>query len=397
MAWYTGKLMYSEEDMSSETLGGPWYKERKYDSWPIIWKVFGAKSYATVFNEDWPTYGLFHYMAKGFTKKMFDYYYHWFWLRVEQVNSNMSSSYCFYNEPLPKIHIDIARRHVISLKDTLQFIVTVLTETTHSFDNTVELIDEYLLQFWKDVYEGDYLQNTFVIFASDHGLRMGDIRATYVGAMEDRLPFYGLWFPKWFYEQYPHIEKNIDGNLNMLSSMFDVHETLIDVAASNFNGKQRKRGSRGQSQLYPIRPDRTCSDAGVADRWCTCHKQVEVDPNTSEDAKEAAIYLVDYMNWSLLYAHKDKCQNITFTKYNFFQKVDLDEEENEFNKTHFFLSLETEPHNATFEVFLTMKLFDGGRRREFRTKKGLIDRTSRYDIYSYCMDNWWLKHFCSCK
>lgn len=394
MAWFTGKRMYSEEDMSSERLGGSRYKERKLDTWPFIWKIFSAKSYATVFNEDWPTYGIFHYMSKGFTKKMFDYDYHWFWLRLEQVNGNRSSKNCFFNEPLPKISIDIARKHVITLKDSLQFIVNVVTETTQSSDNSVEKIDNYLLQFWKDVFEGDYLQNTFVIFASDHGLRQGNIRSTYVGAMEDRLPFYGIWFPRWFYEKYPHIEENIDGNLDVVSSMFDVHETLLDVAMANYNGKQRKRKSRGQSQLYPIRRDRTCREAGVAKRWCTCHKEKEVDPKNNVDASEASIFLVQYIN-RMLDDHKDKCQDITFSKYNFFRKVKFDEE-NDRNGTHFFLNIETNPYNATFEAFMIVKMLNEST-SSWTIKSGLLERTSRYDIFSNCIDSSWLKQFCPCR
>lgn len=182
MAMLTGKRMYYEnDDMPRELPQNYDYFVQRFDSWPFIWKYFAAKSYATVFNSDWPSFGLFSYKAIGFSKKLIDYYYHWFWRRVDYLTIGRSDWYCFSNEPLPKINVELTKRHVMKLNQSATFIYHVLTETSHGGDNEIERTDYDVYNFWKDLYEGGYLNKTFVIFSSDHGIRLGDIRPTYIG------------------------------------------------------------------------------------------------------------------------------------------------------------------------------------------------------------------------
>lgn len=143
--------------------------------------MFSAKGYATVFNEDMPKYGLFHYFAKGFMKKPFDYYYHHFWTLVTNKYVTGASVRCFGNTHRASITIDLVKRHMISLVDKLQFVYSTLSELPHDLDNQVEEVDGDMVQFWSHLYENEYLNKTFVIFASDHGIRHGNIRKTPVG------------------------------------------------------------------------------------------------------------------------------------------------------------------------------------------------------------------------
>lgn len=215
--------------------------------------------------------------------------------------------------------------------------------------------------------------------------------------MEDRLPYYGLWFPPWFYERYPHIKQNIENNMDRLTSSFDVYETLKDIVNENFNGAQRRATSRGQSHLYPVPKNRTCRDAGIADHWCTCNKEVPLKPENNTIAKEAANFMIDYMN-DLLKDETKLCRKIVFSKFNFFRQVQFADEHNADDneeKTHYFVGIETNPNQATFEAYLTVNKANNGTENEWELRSGL-ERTSRYGVYSGCMEDWWLKHFCNC-
>lgn len=182
IAMLTGKRVYYEqEDMPAELPEHFDYHKQRFDPWPFIWKYFAAKSYATIFNSDWPSFGMFNYKANGFSKKLIDYYYHWFYKRTDELKISESSYYCFNNRPLPKIVIDLTKNHVIKLNETANFLFHVLTETTHGGGSDIERSDAYLYEFWKQLYEGNYLNKSFVIFASDHGIRLGKVRPTYAG------------------------------------------------------------------------------------------------------------------------------------------------------------------------------------------------------------------------
>lgn len=223
--------------------------------------------------------------------------------------------------------------------------------------------------------------------------------------MEDRLPFYGLWFPPWFYEKYPHIKRNIENNVDRLTSSFDVYETLKDIANENFNGHQRNAKSRGQSHLYPVPKNRTCRDAGIADHWCTCNKETPLDVENDTVAEEVASFFVGHLN-DILKDVTDLCQKIVFSKYNFLRRVQLLEEENsdqtqskkfsspESKKTHYFVGIETVPYNASFEMYMT-STSTNGTENKWEVRGGL-DRTSRYGPYGNCVDDWWLSQFCPC-
>lgn len=94
-----------------------------------------------------------------------------------------------------------------------------------------------------------------------------------VDKFDERLRFYSIQFPRWFYELHPQIENNIDGNKNILCSNFDVYETMIDIVNANYEGRQRKISSKGQSQLYPLPKQRTCKSASIPDHYYTVSKK----------------------------------------------------------------------------------------------------------------------------
>lgn len=179
MAMLLGKRVVNEQmDMMEEIEST---NETYFDSWPIIWKSYSEKGYTTMFNEDMSDYGLFHYQLQGFAEKPTNYYYHQYWNSIIKNRKYNQTYYCFYNTPKAKIHLDLMERHLMSMSHVLQFIFSTLSEHAHNYENDVERIDEELNQFWKRLYEGGYLNKTVIIFASDHGIRFGKIRASITG------------------------------------------------------------------------------------------------------------------------------------------------------------------------------------------------------------------------
>ena len=69
---------------------------------------------------------------------------------------------------------------------------------THDHINLVELADESYLQYLQQMEKMGAFNNTALVFMSDHGMRWGGIRSTYIGMMEERMPYVIVYLPPWF-------------------------------------------------------------------------------------------------------------------------------------------------------------------------------------------------------
>ncbi|KAH6935686.1 hypothetical protein HPB50_008008 [Hyalomma asiaticum] len=78
------------------------------------------------------------------------------------------------------------------------FALAWLSDMTHEWLNNAAYADEPFRQLLEALHASGALMNTVLVFFSDHGMRVGDIRTTYVGRMEDIHPFAFIVFPPWF-------------------------------------------------------------------------------------------------------------------------------------------------------------------------------------------------------
>lgn len=60
-------------------------------------------------------------------------------------------------------------------------------------------------------------------------IRFAEIRNTFQGKLEERLPFFSFTFPPWFKTKYKRAYDNFKGNLKTLVTPFDIHATLKSV------------------------------------------------------------------------------------------------------------------------------------------------------------------------
>lgn len=232
------------------------------------------------------------------------------------------------------------------------------------------------------------------------------------------MPFFGLWFPEWFYRLHPNIEANLKYNENLLTTSFDVYETLKDISEANYDGVQRRSGSRSLSQLYPLPKNRTCRNAGIPDHFCACAKETVID-KYSALAQKLGNFLIDYLNALLMQNGTNMCRNITLTKIEFVQMVDFDEkvkqgvknydevremEEKMINKTFeksrfpksYRISVDTEPFGAKFEALIRV-IITKETDSTIMEMDGTVSRTNSYKGLSDCIEDPVLRKYCSCK
>ncbi|CAC5359676.1 unnamed protein product [Mytilus coruscus] len=107
---------------------------------------------------------------------------------------------------------------------------------------------------------------------SDHGTLTDKIRKTPIGRIEAKLPFFSIVLPTILKQKYPHIDHNLQTNINRLTSPLDLHKTLIDIATNSYNHHPKDTEdiqNRGISLFNEIPKDRTCADAHIPESSCT--------------------------------------------------------------------------------------------------------------------------------
>ncbi|KAJ9575248.1 hypothetical protein L9F63_025800 [Diploptera punctata] len=196
-----------------------------FDDCPFIWKKFSDAGYITAFADDASDVSMFNRGKKGFLKPPTDYYLRPYFLFGDHIFSSPSEQ-CYGNQLKTEKLLEYVSKFII-MKKKKYFGVFWETNLTHNELNYPEIADEMLYNFINSIKS--QLNNTVLIFMSDHGTRIGEFVETYQGYLENRLPLLSFMFPKWFQENYKLAMKNLKENTRLLSTHFDLHETLLDM------------------------------------------------------------------------------------------------------------------------------------------------------------------------
>ncbi|GIX78843.1 uncharacterized protein CDAR_179911 [Caerostris darwini] len=138
----------------------------------------------------------------------------------------------------------------------------MVSTLTHDLLNHARFQDEPTVRMLEDLQDMGALNNSLLVLFSDHGIRFGDIRYTYIGKFEERMPMMFIHAPKCLLEEIPE--------------------------------------------------NRTCEDANILRHWCPCETFEQVPLNSSE-AIAAAQAIVDDIN-SQLKVHADICEVLEIDK-----------------------------------------------------------------------------------
>ncbi|XP_073972048.1 uncharacterized protein isoform X2 [Rhodnius prolixus] len=367
------------------------HRKQKLDNCPFIWYNYSSNGYVTCYAEDEPTIGSFNYRKSGFQKTPTDYYLRPFMLAGEKrlkMKTINSLNVCIGPTATPDHILDYAVDFVHTFNGALTFSLFWMNSYSHNDLNSPSLIDSRVLKFFKDLEKTGALDTTLVIFLSDHGMRFGKIRETYVGWLEERLPYIYFWLPDWFQRIHPEKTKSLMKNVNRLTSPFDVHVTLLDILG------QKPIGPAGcptcQTLFKEVAWNRTCLDAGITDHWCTCseYKTLSLD---SSPVLAIARHVLDELNklvenGSHNLSNRTKCAKLKLKRVLslrskiFTRKIGYKE---------FVILLQTVPGEAMFEATVrhksTFQIMD------------TVSRINTYGSQSNCMKDAFLQKYCFCE
>lgn len=292
-----------------------------FDGTPLVWKDFHEAGYRTLFAEDFPRFGLFNYLARGFERPPTDLYLRPFWLAVEDsFLLRSSSSLCFGNVVKHQLQMEYLRRFLVQSRNMSlpYFAFSFLVEISHEYMQQVAAADDDFVSFLSELLTDGHLDNTFLFFFSDHGHRFDSIRETFVGRIEERLPFFALRPPSKSDWLDPDVDldpiKSFQSNSGRLTSPYDTYETLRDILSLGRNGSQtdKRISDFGISLFRTIPANRTCEQAGVPSQYCSCDSETPLDLSDPVVAK-SALALVEKVNQLLvdgLGEHSQRCARL---------------------------------------------------------------------------------------
>ncbi|XP_049949063.1 uncharacterized protein LOC126457087 isoform X1 [Schistocerca serialis cubense] len=389
-----------------------------FDDCPWLWKTFHAAGYRSAFGEDAPWMGIFSYLKVGFVLQPTDYYLRpYMKLSEDDVGHKkpMNAKLCTGSRLTAEVLLEYVGRLGRALLTCRRRLWALFwgASLSHDILSYPAAGDRLYVRLLRDLERCGALNRTIVVVMSDHGIRWGAIRETYQGRLEERLPMLSVLLPAGFQQRYPAAAANLRRNARRLSTPFDLHRTLLDVAhaprgldADSLRVRSRaaaeaavsadsSQAARGLSLFTELPAARTCASAGVEPHWCTCQESRPVSTD-SEEAVRAATFVVTQLNL-LLGSHRE-CARLTLAEVRdarllVARKSQLDGADGAHAApVDVLVTLRTSPGDAVFEATVRRRPHEGD-----MALAGVVSRLNQYGKQSACMTNFRLRLYCYCR
>ncbi|CAL1536954.1 unnamed protein product [Lymnaea stagnalis] len=382
-----------------------WWNESEFsDGFDLLWKEFERAGYRTLFTEDWPATGAFHYVKKGFRSDPVQHLSRPLCLALYQDKAMWSAEkHCVGTQPEINFHLDYVGRFLDTFNETPAYAMMLMSKLTHDDWPASRRVDAHLYHFYQQLSSRGHLNRSLLITYSDHGPRHGGIRTTFNGMVEGRTPYAFLTFPQWFLQKYPDVAQNLKTNTMRLTTHFDTHATLQDLIYFKSPATPPTvRKKHGISLFQEIPKRRKCEDIPIPPEFCVCgHEDMEkLDTATHQSQLVAsAVLLAINGKRSVRLCEKLHLAKIIQIARIKFPPATVEETR---NTQMLRVNVQTIPGNAVYEATVFLE-FDSKKAQDSTdtpVKLKVADTVDRLDLYgdqSFCIDDFEQKPFCYCK
>lgn len=392
------------------------------DDMPFIWKEASSTHYVTLHTEDRPDISTMNYLKSGFRKQPVDYYYRPFGLAMDQIPPTIleplekSSWHCYGNKDHYLLQIDFLKQFMTKYASRLKFAFFWNNQIGHEDFISLGRGDEPLFELLQWLKQGGHLERSVLIVGSDHGFRLGGASTTYIGRIENNMPFLMIYLPKVLKNKYPWLHRNLLHNTEKLTTPFDVHETMLSVIRGRYGDSISKTvyTQRTSRSLFSKVPDfRTCADAGIPAQYCTCYDSSSVSIDHPV-VRILGSYAVSHLN-SVLNKYRNVCRklslhNITESKVMYTAEGDsdnahIDRTPGFFKRLlgteaddsgRYVLMLYTSPNQGLIEIMIDYEKQASDGTLNKMTVIGEPVRVNKYGNQSHCIDDSTLRQYCIC-
>jgi len=374
----------------------------------FIWKRFENQGYVTQWGEDEPHLGTFQYRMLGFQNQPVHHYMRPFQLEAKKSKDNQK--YCFGPKRSHTVFIEWLKEGMATNFGKPFFTFGFFSQYSHGNNDCFGLLDEPSVKFFDFVEDLGLLNNTFLILMSDHGARVGQIRQSEQGKLEERSPYFGIYVPQSFRKEFPMKYNNFLANKARLTTPFDIYETFLDILGETDETSRQQNRSFSLFEKIPL--GRTCDEADIALHWCACLSWKNVSTSATHVttvAKEA----IRYFN-GLLDAESRFCHMLTLNIIVKAVRMDSNQELLRFkgtsdhdgriadmsgktspDHTYYQVIIETAPGEGLFEITASVNVVSG----VVYIGKDNISRINKYGDAPACIASRLpeLRPICVCK
>lgn len=343
----------------------------RMDNYSFVWNDYRSAGYVTWLWEDFAKYSTFNYAAKGFVDLPTTHY-----LRPFALARGLQPLVdCVDGRPTAQLFLDTLIHFWRKYRDHKHFSVNINASPSHDKPELLYILDDLYLQFLETADNENLLKNTVLLLMSDHGVRVGKIRATTQGFVEEQLPIFLMHVPKWYLEKHQSFAENLRTNQQRLTSHFDLHSTLLHLLRPDLKTITERNG-RGISLFSEIPPNRTCFSAGIPDNVCLCNRR-PVKPANPDLVAAAVSKMIANINLKI--EKFPMCSQHTLSEI-------ISAEETQDSRRNIRITFRTNPGDALFETLLGADM-------------EVVSSLERLDLYgptSKCVQERGIRPFCIC-
>lgn len=263
----------------------------------LIWNTFKTAGYVTAYGEDYLRLPDTFSKNYVFRNPPTDHYMRPLFLKGETELFN-KSLVCAGKASSGEQLLDYALDFANTYRAQSFFGVFWMNSFSHNINSRPQDSDKLFENFFNRLYYTGVLENTFVIFFSDHGLRFGETRLKVSSYYDDRMPCLFFWVPFAFKRRQPKEFESMANNQFRLLTPYDIFNTLIEINSwsmcINFSGSVSEACPKCQSIFKSVSVNRTCKDVAIPEKWCSCHKLYPLDTQDSEGIK-SVFFVMSYI------------------------------------------------------------------------------------------------------
>ncbi|KAH8301108.1 hypothetical protein KR018_001822, partial [Drosophila ironensis] len=387
--------------MESVRACAPW-TEGGLDKCNFVWKLFQQHGYATAFAEDASSINTFNYLKKGFQRPPTDYYLRPYMTAAEdnlEKTSEAGIPHCLGYKTAAEHVYDYATEFTRRFLNDTYFGFFWTNTHSHSDLSQTSAMDGYMVDYLKALVRQGTMENSVVVFFSDHGMRFGPTRLTWSGHMEERLPAMFFWLPERLRKAHPEFVHGLRVNKNRLTTPYDLHVTMKHLLSLSGRVTLEALGPaphcpQCHSLFYPVPRERSCLDVGIEDHWCTCWEYDRVSSN-SKVVRKMGRKVVSYLNNYVANFHNGTyakiCVPLRFQDITSAYMAQPNPRDPEEMRTYR-LTFTTLPNKGYYESTLRFNQTD-----ESIMLAGSVSRLNTYRGESNCVPDFAAKKYCYCR
>jgi len=192
----------------------------------------------------------------------------------EKVYSMTDGPYCYrrkclYGKQTYEYSVEYANQFWNTYKDYGKMFRLGNIDAHEGTGESIKYLEDDMINFLNDFEKNGHLEDTMIIFFSDHGYTMPGIHQ--ILQSEDHvkellLPFIYFLIPK-NVKNFDKMRENLKHNENMFMTPYDIHNTLLGM----INVERKYYNKLGTDIIHKkLKGNEGCKKFKIKDEWCKC-------------------------------------------------------------------------------------------------------------------------------